>query len=469
MKLRDETGVALLLTLFLTLALSAVGASLMFLSQTEVSSSVNYRLMSQARYGAESGIQSAINHLLYTYTPPTTAGADPIGAYDTTVSPVTFNGDPVVLSANAAIDSNYPVAAVQAAFAAAAAGTLAAGTMTTVAYGPYATLLSMKQINVYGGGLQTIQTWQVTSSGTIAAGVRTAEVEVSAVLESQSMPAEVYGAFGTSGGCGALKFAGGATVDSYDSSAALVGGVPVISQSGGNVGTNGNMTGSGGATVYGTLSTPRVGVGNCSNGNVDALTSSGGASVTGGVVQLPQAVNLAAPAPPNPMPPTGLVNINGGVTTYAPGSYADLKVTGGELHLTAGTYVINSLSLAGAARLVIDSGPVIINLAGQDQNDVLSFTGSSEIVNATYDASQLQIQYAGTANIKLAGGASFAAMVYAPNAAASFSGGGNFYGSVVAATVEDTGGAAIHFDRSLAGKFFTAGNAMMSAFTWKKY
>ena len=46
-------------------------------------------------------------------------------------------------------------------------------------------------------------------------------------------------------------------------------------------------------------------------------------------------------------------------------------------------------------------------------------------------------------------GSSFAAMVYAPNAAASFSGGSNFYGSVVAATVTDTGGAKIHYDTHL--------------------
>ena len=469
MRIRDDKGVALLLTLFLMLALSAVSASLMFLSQTEVASSVNYRLMSQARYGAESGIQSGVNHLLYTYVPPTTAGADPIASYVTTVSPVTFNGQPVVLSANAAVTSNYPVAAVQAAFAAAVQGTLAAGTQTTVAYAPWATLLSMRQIVVYGGGLQTIQTWEVTSTGTITAGVRTAQVEVSAVIESQAAPAEVYGAFGTAGTCGALEFAGGAVVDSYDSSTLAPRTVPVPDPSGGNVGTNGNLTAGGATTVIkGTLSTPRVGVGNCSSGNVDALTSKGGATVDGGVVQLPQAVNLTAPAPPNPLPPTGNVVV-GATTTYMPGSYADIKVTGGDLHLTAGTYNFNSLSLSGGSRLVIDSGPVIINFAGVNQTDVLSFTGGSEIVNTSYDASKLQIQYAGTGNIKLTGGSSFTAMVYAPNAAASFSGGADFYGSVVAATVKDTGAAKIHFDRNLQDKFFTAGNAMMSAFTWKKY
>ena len=197
--------------------------------------------------------------------------------------------------------SNYPDAGVQAAFLAAVQGTLPAGN-TTVAFAPYATLLSMQQIEVYGGGVQTIQTWQITSTGTITAG-KTAQVEVSATLETPKFPAQMYAAFGTAGGCGTLNFHGNQTqTDSYDSGAALVGGNPVISNSGGNVGTNGNLTEGGGADIYGTLSSPRVGVGACSDGNVNALSSSGGATVNGhdplqpgDIVQLPQAV-VAAPA-----------------------------------------------------------------------------------------------------------------------------------------------------------------------------
>ena len=62
----NEKGIALVLSLFLLSAMSVIAASLMFLSQTETYSSMNYRLMSQARYGAESGIQKAANHLLST-------------------------------------------------------------------------------------------------------------------------------------------------------------------------------------------------------------------------------------------------------------------------------------------------------------------------------------------------------------------------------------------------------------------
>ena len=66
-----ERGVALVFTLFLMAALSAMAVSMMFLAQTETSASRNYRTMSQARYAGEAGVHKAINYLVYSYTPPT--------------------------------------------------------------------------------------------------------------------------------------------------------------------------------------------------------------------------------------------------------------------------------------------------------------------------------------------------------------------------------------------------------------
>jgi Tfp pilus assembly protein PilX len=493
----NEKGIALVLSLFLLSAMSVIAASLMFLSQTETYSSMNYRLMSQARYGAESGIQKAANHLLYTYIAPATAGADPIANYNTNVSPVRCtagcpsNGQPVVLSANAAVPWNYPNPAVQAAFQGAflgAQGTLPAGN-TTVAFAPYATLVSMQQIEVYGGGIQTIQTWQLTSTGTITAG-KTAQVEVSATLETPKFPAQMYAAFGTNPGCGTLNFHGKQTqTDSYDSLAALVGGNPVMSNSGGNVGTNGNLTEGGGADIYGTLSTPRVGVGACSDGNVNALSSSGGATVNGhdplqpgDIVQLPQAVVLPAPTVPAGVPTTaydgnGQTLLNGasvGNVTVNAGSTLTLGAPG-----VTSVININSIKINGNATVVI-LGRVVLNVVGSGETTPIDFTGGSvSNQNAidpvthlpvwTYDPSTFQVEYAGSGAVKLNGGAHMVGMVYAPNAATSLNGGGDFYGSVVGSTIDDTGGAKIHYDRRLSSEFFVVGNAMMSSFSWKKY
>jgi Tfp pilus assembly protein PilX len=535
-----ERGIALVLSLFLMMAMSIVAASLMFLSQTETYSSMNYRLMSQARYGAESGIQKAANFLVYpaTYTPPSTGGADSMANYNTTVSPVTYNGNPVTLKATAA-QSNYPVSSVKTAFANAMATTLSAGT-TSVNFSPTATLLSMEEVpagNSVSGAAFTIQTWQIVSDGTIGAGSRTATVEVSAIIDTQKIasnsPSLGYSVFATAAGCGALQFSGGSTTSSYTMS----GSSPVVANLNGNVGTNGNLTASGGAHVNGTLSTPRVGVGSCSSGNVDAETTSGGAQVCSNpgvpatcgapsIVHLPQALSLAAPTIVNNHPPTtsmSVVNnttcavfalvapatcsgVNGGsgLTIDPHGSTVNLgslSTSGGAtVTLLGGSYNINSINLSGGSTFNVKSGEVDMTVtnnvsfsggahlnidsatSGALVMGIVNTTGVSPVVdlsggnvsNPSYSSKQFQIDYAGTGAIKLSGGAQTAMVVYAPNAPITLSGGSDLYGELVASTLTDTGGAALHYDMALqnSGLFntlkFQPGNSMMSGFSWKK-
>src|SRR5215471_14871126 len=87
-----ENGIAMVLAMFMVLVISTLGVSLMFTSQTETWSSQNYKMMSQARYAAESGIQSAANYLMFSYTPPVIGGVnDPLAAYKYQfVTPVTL-------------------------------------------------------------------------------------------------------------------------------------------------------------------------------------------------------------------------------------------------------------------------------------------------------------------------------------------------------------------------------------------
>jgi len=521
--MRNEKGIALVLSLFLMAAMSVIAASLMFLSQTETYSSMNYRLMSQARYGAESGIQKTANYLVYSYTPPPgVAGADPLTAFDTTGSPVKFGGAKVYLAAASncvGLAHNYPIQAVQDAFCAAAHGTLPSGT-TTVSYAATATLLSMQQVQVYGGGLQTLQTWQITSDGTISAG-KTATVEVAATIETQKLPATMYAAFGTNPNCSSLSFGGHSKTDSYDSSTynpLTAGGITAsnggLTSSGGNVGTNGNLGESGNATVDGTLSSPRVGVGSCSNGNVDALTSSGHAKLcpdpnspctgiqSGGVLQLPQAVVMPTPAAPSPMPPVGTMTVNSSATcaVFALSSPATCTGSGGTFTIdahgstvslgdlalsgnasltlvgatTAATYNVNSLSLGANCSLSVSGGAVVMNVAGKDSSGnwmatPIDFNGGDLFNNTTMDPSKFQIDYAGTGTINVNGGGSSAAMIYAPNALVNLNGNNPLFGSLVASVLNVTGDADIHYDRHLSQDFFTTGNAMMSAFSWKKY
>ena len=77
----------------------------------------HYGVMTQARYGANPACTRRITSR-YTYGAPTEAQL--AASYITTVSPVTYNGEPVVLSASPDTDANYPDATQSDAFAAAA-------------------------------------------------------------------------------------------------------------------------------------------------------------------------------------------------------------------------------------------------------------------------------------------------------------------------------------------------------------
>ena len=484
---RDERGVALVVVLLLAVALSAIGASLLMLANTETYASMNYRMMSQARYGAEAGALKAVNYLMNNYTAPGAVN-DLLSNYDITVSPVTYNGQPVVLSGATGIASNYPYAPAQAAFSAAAQGSVTAG--STVTYGAYATLLSMRAVIEYGLPTTTvIQTWKVTGVGSLGT-TRPATVEVSSVLERNYGSAHAFGVFATKLACSAVSFGGGSAHDSYDSSSmTLANGAPVTQNGGGKVGTNGNATLQGNAVVYGTLSTPRTGVGNCKSGAIVALSQTGQATIVEGLIQLPQAITYPTPAPPSPMPPVGNVNLNAdcsalgltppacsgsaGNITLDPQNgtmlFGDINLSAGSIvHLKAGVYNINSFKMTGGAQIIIDSGPVVFNIAGVGASTPLDLQGGT-ITNPSFNPSDFRMLYGGTSPITVSGGSSTAAMIYAPNSTVTVAGGSNFYGSIVGSEVMDNGGTHFHYDRRLAGDYFVVGNYVMSAFTWKKY
>ncbi|MGH9704211.1 MAG: DUF7305 domain-containing protein, partial [Candidatus Acidiferrales bacterium] len=230
---------------------------------------------------------------------------------------------------------------------------------------------------------------------------------------------------------------------------------------------------------------PRTGVGSCSANNVTAWTNNNG-TVTGGIVELPQAINYPTPTIPSPGTtdlsmnktwncPTGVNAIAGCSTSGSdkfipPGSYRDVSLTGGALlHLSAGTYNINSISEAGQSQVIIDSGPVLLNVAGNSNSNPISLTGGG-VANATLNPANFQISYAGTGTINVKGGAQASALMYAPNSTFSFnSAGGDWFGAVIAKTMTDMGGAAVHYDRRLATEFVMVGNYMVSSFDWKKF
>jgi hypothetical protein len=514
MKRSNQKGVALLFAMIFVLVLSITAASLMFLSQSETWSSMNYRLMTQSRYGAEAGLHAAANYLMNNYPQPGIAPGDPLTGYNLNVSPVTAaaGGNPIVLGSTMnGLSYNYPVNGTQTAFAGATQQALTAGN-NTINYSVSAELLSMRQVRECQN-LQflTAQLWKLTSHGDIASA-RNAEVEVSALLESHVTPCYNYAGFATGTGCGSISFNGGGTIDSYNSSSmTMQGGSPVTQTYEGNLGSNGNVNTAANTVINGTFSSPDTGVGACGGGGgVDAL-SGNTTAVTGcatpttcipapGLVKLPQTVTLIAPQIPNTVPPPATAV--GGTSTLIPcsgncpqngnnnGNYGDISLSGGASSVVTfvpavvggvcqpGIYYVNSISLTGQASMAIGPCPnnpaqympVIINVVGENQPTPLDIGGKG-IANNTFNSTLLQIQYAGTGAINLHGNGSSTAVLYAPNAPITFSGNANWYGSVIGSTIQSNGAAnvSIHYDRALQANLMTVGNWTLDTFTWSKY
>jgi len=528
MQTHHERGIALVITLFLMSALSILGASLMFLAQSETYASSNYRMMSQARYAAESGVHRAGAYLLDgTYPLPDPLTIDAV--FDRSKSPVQYNGQAVVLSAGTGAASNYPDANVRAAFAAAGQGTLAAG-LVALTYKTTATLVSMQVFDAFGGTQNVVQTWRVTSEGGLSTAPK-ATVEVIAMIEQPKISANSYGAFATADTCDALYLHGNVETGSYDSSTLASGAAPAVENYGGDIGSNGNVHVQGSVDVAGNLYSPKSGVGACTAGAVTAETVTGGAvSVhcpngdTGSdatnpcLVKLPKTLVFPAPiiaagATPDPnttitigggagqLPTDGCATIvaaNPAVTCVADNAAKTVTLSGGDVTLpnvvvnsnysliikgsspAAENVNINSFGGAGNVTIQANKGAtdvgesVVLKVAGKnpDGTDMAAPFDLGDWVidsNFKYDAAILQISYGGSASFSMHGNDTAAATIYAPNAAFTLTGNSKFYGSILAKTIDNGGTPKIYYDRRLSNGFWVAGSPLLGSFTWSRY
>jgi hypothetical protein len=150
------------------------------------------------------------------------------------------------------------------------------------------------------------------------------------------------------------------------------------------------------------------------------------------------------------------------------GSSANVTMANGEANIT----LVNSLTMSGGSHINIPSdksASAVINVVTTAGVSAPVNLSGGSLANGSYDPTMFQIQYGGTGTITLSGGSGAAMLIYAPNAPATISGGGNVYGSIVTSTLNNSGGSAIYYDSNLSNVFFTIGNTMMSSFNWQRY
>lgn len=412
---KAQKGSALIMALILIAVLSVVAASMISMANSEAWSTANYKMMSQARDGAEAAAYRAIHFLVsnpqpggFTYAPPTALTAFD-QANGTTTSPVTISGTNVGLTTDQYVtlpsySLTYPTsgsgiqANVQSNFASNAKGTLVAGN-TRINYGAYAELLAIKTITGFGGNT-SLERWKVTGEARIVgAGSTTANanegatVVVSTIVDRPAVPAPSFAAYATSTTCDnsnpPLNLSGGSVTGSYNSSTSGCSAATYATNcaplsSGGDIGTNGYANLGNSATVNGTVYEVQnggAGGGNCTT----ALT--GGGTVNNGtapdVNYQSQAPQFPTPLPPTPTPTAGNDTIqsnancaattgcvSGGAVpagqykltpTCTPavnqcGSgtvYRDLNLKGATFHLCAGTYNVNSIAMTSNATIIL--------------------------------------------------------------------------------------------------------------------
>ena len=516
----NQKGVALIIALVILFLLSALAASLIFVTQSEMWASANYRLLTQSRYAAEAGAQAGVNWFKNNYTAPAV-----LTSYDMTHSPVQCksggtcptSGSAIVLGAT----SNYPDSTntVQTSFNNALNGISVPG-LANATYTVTAELMQMQSA--------TQQTWQITSVGTIA-GARSATTQVVETIQNNSNPTPLfqYAVYATGSGCSnpiAMNWSGSAYTDSYSSSSGPYTPSPATGNRGslGNAGTVGYVKMSGSATINGSLSGLNTTTGSCPA----LLNSSSSGGVTGGLKVMTPPV-YAPPAKLNPAPPVG-TSMNSSGSCWATGAgctnvagapcvtgkciqlaptstsgytYGDVVASGGTtIYLTAGTYNLNSLVLSGTSPIVLLSGPVVLNIQGIKQlnsgnpypatnpinylQTAVDMSGGS-IANSGAPAN-FEIQCCGNApappngtnpgtnycgGMTLSGGSGSGAVVYAPNSGITMSGGSDFFGAVIGNTFTPSSSSAIHYDTALANSFLSGGGSPIfsqTGFTWSK-
>ncbi len=314
--------------------------------------------------------------------------------------------------------------------------TCATATVGSVTY-PTTGTWSASITNMQAGG-NTITASTSDAAGNVAT--------VSAIINFETTPPETTFTFAVFGNKSVTM--SGSFTDSYTGNPAN----HILGQYvNGDVGTNSlqscSIQMSGGTEIFGKA---WVGVG----GNpVTGICKSGGSLVyNNNTGNLTTAKDMTPKADPGGGTLMGALNVSGGATkTLSAGNYrfTSISLSGGSSTLTIDGQVMlhidGNLTLSGGSRIIVTTGPVTIYVNGQK----MDISGGSLINNSQIPKNLIIYGTAGLQTANLSGGSSQYALVYAPTAAITLSGGQNTFGSVIGSTVNLSGGSSVHFDESL--------------------
>jgi len=236
-----------------------------------------------------------------------------------------------------------------------------------------------------------------------------------------------------------VSLSGSGFIDSYNSTAGTYAsqvGASGHASASGNVASNGGISLTGSAHIYGNAS---PGPGFSVTGAVGSVSGSTAPETTPYVL-----------APYVYSPPIGPGPVFNGSKTFTAGTYrySSFTVPGGQSVTFQGNvilYVDADFNISGSGIATITPGATVKIYQGTGQFTV----SGSGILNSDQKPHELSIYSATTSAFTVSGSAAFYGSIYAPSAPLTSSGGSGLYGQAKAKSITVTSGSE-HFDSSLA-------------------
>ena len=242
------------------------------------------------------------------------------------------------------------------------------------------------------------QTIRVTSVGVVGTAIRTIRMTLTAP--------SVFGFFSLD----EIRLTGGSYIDSY-----------VTPYSAGTatrqakVGSNGDIRLNGSTTNIG------------GNAFAGGTVSTGTGSVSGTIT------NGADPQTFPPVPRCSPYSNNAGISpASAYNSTTGRLSISGSVTLAPGTYCFDDVIGGGTLNT---SGPTILNITGRFD---------AGVANSARDAYDLQVNINGGGDVRITGGGEAYMVLYAPDSDVDVHGHGDYFGTIIAKTINATGGSGLH-------------------------
>jgi Tfp pilus assembly protein PilX len=295
-----------------------------------------------------------------------------------------------------------------------------------------------------------------------AGGIDTVQRKLTAIAQAPVLAGGfTSGAFGKA----TLSLSGIAHTDSYDSGlgtsyatqVAAAGGsanYQATVGNGGNVGSNGSISGTGSIIVHG----------NATPGPGNSVSLTGGAVITGSTApgSTTQTFNSVTYAPP--IPTSGSFSLSGnGVAALTAGTYrySSWSQSGGNVTLsgTVNIYLDGDFSQSGQGQITLAPGAIVTLYQGISGSFKLAGQG---VISPDTNPSHFNIVSASTSSVNVTGQGDLAVTVYAPDADVSLTGQGELFGAVVGKNVSLSGQGTFHYDKSATSPGIKLGLILLS-------